>query len=112
MNNAFPGNYNGLDYMLYFNMYTLLFSGTIGTEELTEEHVNIYPNPFRDKITLDITTPANYEIFGIDGRIVLSGGPVEKQSIGMSEFLPGIYIIRISDNNNNVTTRKIIKQPY
>ncbi len=112
MSNAFPGNYNGLDYMLYFNMYTLLFSGTIGSKELVEEHVNIYPNPFKDKITLDITSPANYEIFGIDGRHVLSGGPVEKGSIGMREFPPGIYIIRISDNNNNIITRKIIKQPY
>lgn len=108
--NAFPGNYNGLDYMIYYNMYTLLFSMTVVRDEQLEEEVNIYPNPFTDRLYLDHTGEASYRVYDTGGNEVMSGQVVESGSLGVGELKPGVYIIVIFDNQGSTITRKLIKQ--
>ncbi len=72
-NNAFPGNYNGLDYMIYYNMYTLLYDGSVGGEELQHKHISFYPNPCRDVIRIVSEKAYDFTIHGMDGRLMKKG---------------------------------------
>ena len=98
--------------MLYYNLFTLLFSDSVGIEEIIKEHINIYPNPFRDVIRLEMASPGRYEITAMDGRLLKEGRIGQKGSISLQDLAPGLYIIRLSDKNNNIYTRKIIKQHF
>ncbi len=110
----FKGNYDGLDYMLFYNFYTLLFTMQVSTTELKNHDIKIYPNPFKERISVsgtDRTEMTGYDIIGIDGRIVSAESiNATNYSINTGRLPSGIYIIRITDEHNNKITRKLIKQ--
>jgi len=118
--NAFPGNYNGLDYMIYYNMYTLLFPPGVSTGEKAPANVRIYPNPFSNTLHIALEHTAAYEIFSGNGLLIKSGtlnttgGQTGRRAarLNMKDIRPGMYIIRITDEYNNVHSKKIIKQQY
>lgn len=117
--NAFPGNYNGLDYMIYYNMYTLLFPPGVSTGEKETADLHIYPNPFNNILHIELRDAAGYEIFSGNGLLIKSGSlntgndPGQRPArIDMKDLRPGMYIIRIADENKHIYTKKIIKQPY
>lgn len=110
--NAFPGNYNGLDYMMYYNMYTLLFNDPVNLPEEEKYIPPVYPNPFTDWIYVGAMPNARYHILDISGRKIKSGRTAEKGNIGLHDLDPGLYIIMIIDPGNKIHTQKIIKQHY
>jgi hypothetical protein len=109
----FKGHYPGLGYMIYYNMFTLLFNGPVFMEEEVAYSFNIYPNPFSGKIHIDI--PAGYDAFDyrlrdIHGRQIKSGQINGSNSCLILNNLPaGIYLLSI-DNGSIVFTKKLIKQ--
>ncbi|MCK5766315.1 MAG: T9SS type A sorting domain-containing protein, partial [Bacteroidales bacterium] len=114
-NNGFPGNYDGLDYMLYYNMYTLLFSGPVSVNEPYGISFQAYPNPFKDIIHVkahDFEGPVSYELISIDGKMIRSGTFTEHISINSGDIREGVYILRISSNNNTGIVRKLIKHNF
>lgn len=110
MMNGFPGNYDGLDYMLYYNMYTLLFSGSVGIQTQKKEDLSIYPNPFSNKLYVDIQNEdeLHYALIGIDGRRIQSG-ILQSGIIETSSLNDGLYILKISDHKTFTITKKLIK---
>jgi len=113
--NGFPGNYDGLDYMLYYNMYTLLFSGPVSVNDPIGISFQAYPNPFKDIIHIkvqDIEGPLSYELISIDGKVIRSGTFMNHRSINSGDIIEGMYILRISDNNNISIVRKLIKYNF
>jgi len=110
--NGFPGNYNGLDYMLYYNMLTLLLSNTVISEELPKDILSIYPNPCREQIYMEHASPGDFEIHDLSGKLVLNGSIRGSGTVRMDGLKPGMYIIRLTDKNNNTYTKKLIKKQY
>lgn len=108
----FTGHYNGLDYMLYYNMFNLLFEGPTGEAEQHQAEFSLYPNPASNRIV--IITPHSrgdysLSIFSTRGEKKMEGsfsGPEHYFSIaGLS---PGIYFVVLTAGNN-ITTKKLIK---
>ena len=73
--------------------YRLINSNNISNE--TNKHIFVYPNPAKDKITienLDKNTSSTIEIFNISGQIVLNETVQKDNSIDISNLVPGVLL--------------------
>lgn len=74
-----------------------------------ENSLNIYPNPTKDKLTIESSFEwDNYQINDMLGRVILKGS-FQKQ-IDVSSLNKGIYTLTILDENGLSITRKIVKE--
>jgi len=71
--------------------------------------VNIYPNPVRDKLTLQFAAPIteelNYTMYDIGGRKILIGKlPLLKEevNIDINSIKSGIYMLQITGKNHEI----------
>lgn len=88
--------------------YTQPFLTDIETYNLKE--INIYPNPFKNEISIKLTKTSDYsiEVYNIDGKKVYSSFSQNSFDVNLS-FLPsGIYILNINNESENYQ-QKIIK---
>ena len=80
-------------------------------QDKTEELPYVYPNPFREQLTLQCPASAlhaTYSIHDIAGRSIIQGSiQGTSQSLQIQALPPGIYFIRISGYNEAI---RIIKQ--
>ena len=61
----------------------------------------IFPNPAKDYLTVDIALPEDgiLKIFSSDGRLVHEGQVKSSQSVDISDLLPGLYIADLEVKN-------------
>ncbi|MGQ1783827.1 MULTISPECIES: T9SS type A sorting domain-containing protein [unclassified Saccharicrinis] len=81
-----------------------------------EYDLEIYPNPvINNSVSLSIKgielSNLSYQLFDISGRI-LKTNKIESNpaSIDMTNLVPGIYLLRISGDEKEIKTFKIIKK--
>ncbi len=103
-----------------FNFANLILSNIIIDKQNTTNLVNVYPNPFNDKIdiiyfSLD-TQSLKIELFDNKGALVFSENKSIKQNSynywslrNVEKCLAGVYFLKITEGNKNVITRKLIK---
>ena len=80
---------------------------------------NIFPNPFTDKLTVQLAQTLNgmgyAEIFSADGSLLrtnnvdIQNGQIQLEFTGKNELGNGLYMLRISMNGRIVGTEKIIR---
>ncbi|MEP3387517.1 MAG: T9SS type A sorting domain-containing protein [Reichenbachiella sp.] len=79
---------------------------------------NAYPNPFHNRITLDLAEPhknLHVDVMDISGSKVANASvraDMSKIILNLSELSPGIYSVIIRSNNKVFMSKKIIKRPY
>jgi len=76
--------------------------------------ISIYPNPTHDLIILKVEgnniESISYQLYDIQGKLLLiKEATGEQTTILMNEFVNGIYIIKIIDNDTIIKSVKIIK---
>jgi hypothetical protein len=91
---------------------TMLKAGATGIDSnAATEHINIFPNPATDDLTITgISTIKHIEITDVAGRIVRSikhNGETNLK-LDLSGLYPGVYQIRMT-NENLVVVKKLIK---
>ena len=97
------------DNNISFNSVTASKSGST----LTIENLNlldgiyIYPNPTADKIYISSNEFLIAELFNVVGQKILT---TNNNDIDMTGLVSGTYALRITFNNNNSKTFKIIKK--
>ena len=79
------------------------YSSNLATEDLNVENINIYPNPFIDEITINITGKniKNISIFNVLGQ-KQSFIPLTKENkitIDLSHLKKGIYVLKIENSS-------------
>lgn len=68
----------------------------------------IYPNPVNDILNIKTDTKIELvEVYNLQGQIIMQSN---SSQINMSELTSGIYLIKITDENNLTVTRKVIKK--
>lgn len=76
--------------------------------------VSVYPNPTRAEVNivgLDLLDEVTVEVLDLSGRRLFSDAAFKSQSIDLSSYDSGIYLLRISDNNTGaMTTERIVLQ--
>ena len=91
---------------------------TLGSQEFEEvEGVYIYPNPFRDKLNINLSpsylgTTIKIEILDIRGRLIKTLNKEYTSSIVIEEFgdfEDGSYFIKITNKSNKIIFKQLIK---
>jgi glycosidase len=73
--------------------------------------VNLYPNPVLHYFTLNITT-TKVQVYAISGQLIKNfavNGNTDFQ-FSVSELKAGLYIVKATDENNNIHVMKFIKK--
>ncbi|HNW67481.1 MAG TPA: C25 family cysteine peptidase [Bacteroidales bacterium] len=107
--------YNDIYTSYDFESVVYVNIGSTGIAENGTAVNRIFPNPTTDHITVELA-PMNQisgeiAIYDIYGKLLFTTPIVETvQTIDMSTFAPGMYLIKIMDGNQTIQTEKIIKK--
>ncbi|WGD34160.1 M14 family zinc carboxypeptidase [Olleya sp. YS] len=91
---------------------------TLSIEDNTLENLNIYPNPFKETISIKLPNQIssyNIELFDISGRVIYNSTKknVSTNTINITnlgDLSNGTYLLKITDlNNNKSIIKKLIK---
>lgn len=101
-----------LDQEWYYNL-------TGNENPLASHSLSVYPNPFSDQLIIQLNPSANggawAELFSTGGTLIrkqginIENGQAELDFLENNSLNPGMYVLRISQNNRNLLTRKIVK---
>ncbi|MFL9843539.1 T9SS type A sorting domain-containing protein [Flavobacterium rhizosphaerae] len=93
------------------DVYCTQVTGALSLEHRVIENIRIYPNPVKDKVTIEnIQDIAGYAVYNVLGSIIQQGTlNTGQNSISFSEFNKGIYLLTITTNSGSKTV-KIIKE--
>jgi plastocyanin len=91
----------------------------IGEQEIAPE-INLAPNPFKDFLKMEFADHVNLKIkelnvYNITGRVAYAsdktqGEAVESVTIDLGTMPSGFYFVRITDQNDKIYTRKVLKE--
>jgi len=110
----FTGNYNGLDYMLFRNLYILNYQLPVEIMEHSIPSVHVYPNPSSGIVNIDLDQAGeltDIRIVNMQGKVLLhQEGISGLYQIDLKAFPAGIYILQLlSDHKINHTQKIIIR---
>lgn len=83
-----------------------------GTEEISDfPEIMVYPNPACDVLNITCIKDADVIISDLSGKIVKSvKHACSTESIDISEFNAGVYLIKISDQENTITRKFLVSK--
>ena len=89
------------------------FVGGLGlsTSELDYTTINVYPNPAKN--ILNISNAVNINkvfIYEITGKLVVEELNRNHKQIDVSKLNSGIYLLKVQDENDNMLTKRFIKE--
>jgi hypothetical protein len=105
----FPGNYNGLDYMLIYNLHQISNAIVINVAEQLLKKSTLYPNPCSSRliIPLPVNQKSNIIIYSLEGKEIFNVNNITSNyNLNCDEFLPGLYILKII-NGEKTETHKL-----
>ncbi len=83
----------------------------LGINTKLDNKISIYPNPVKDTLVIDNKEQRidNYKIYNTTGQVVQSDTLFTKHKINTSSLLPGVYFLKFTSNQKNITV-KFIKE--
>jgi hypothetical protein len=114
--------YSGLDYRIdSVHIYpdTVLSTGIVQHSVNTENHFSVYPNPFRDQLTVSYTIAETSDIviqmYNVLGQEIFQVSKVHQEAgsysypyrISENGIQPGVYMLKLTAGGNS-TTRRIV----
>lgn len=77
----------------------------------TESGIRVYPNPVGNELTLSgLAEPSQVDIVSQDGRLIRRHEGVQNQTpIATDKLATGLYILRVSNSVQGVTSHKLVK---
>ena len=84
-----------------------------GVDEITQDIINVYPNPATDMISIETTTVLEQDIkvYNAMGTLVATVEPnANLTTLDISNLENGIYFVEVIDNNNTRSVEKVIKR--
>ncbi|TDP58674.1 alpha-amylase family glycosyl hydrolase [Flavobacterium dankookense] len=83
---------------------------TLNTNAVQQNSISIYPNPAKNSFTLNGEI-SKAEIYSITGQLVKSfTANSSEYQYDISDINPGVYLVKVLDNQNRSKTMKLIKQ--
>ena len=83
-----------------------IYYSPASVDENMDQTIAVYPNPANDVVTIKADDISDVEVFNTIGQKVYEQAlDADETTINTSDFDPGIYLLRIVANGNEVTTR-------
>lgn len=80
-------------------------------EDQMENSISIYPNPFKNNITIEYDNEFRLTLFDVSGKIMVESESTSKNTtLNLDELEKGVYILNIENNSHEVLRKIIIKQ--
>jgi hypothetical protein len=103
---AVAGTYN-----VTFNNLTkaYLFTDALSVSQFGKDAFAIYPNPTADNFSIK----GNFDkaqVYTVSGQLVKTFVSSESNLFSISDLNTGLYLVKVSDSNNNSKTLKLIKE--
>lgn len=89
---------NGIPYSFPIpDIKKVMFDHITSVEILETSDIRIYPNPVTNylRISSEHNTDIPYQIYALDGRLVLAGTAHSEESISMNNLSKGLYLLKI-----------------
>lgn len=81
---------------------------SIAAAEAGSYEIRLYPNPTSDKLIIDAPRGLTVSLVDLQGRLLTSGKDLKE--IDMSAYVPGVYIVRFSDSQQQtIATQRVSK---
>lgn len=123
-NNSYhPPCYNGADtfncifaqsnigrcgFYYYFKNKINSICSSVGINEIENTTINIYPNPFSNKINYQSSnTVLSFKLMNVYGQIIWQGPDLSNQNF--SDVLPGVYYLQVY-SENQIQSLKLLKE--
>lgn len=82
---------------------------TMNNNQNEIQNITVYPNPSQKYFNINLPTK-QVQIISLAGQLIKTFEPKnENDNYPISDLQNGIYIVKITDNNNNTSTQKLIK---
>lgn len=82
----------------------------LAEEGLQLNNIRVYPNPNNGLVYLELNQAAQISIYSAAGQLVYSTGGIEgKQTLGLGWLTPGLYVLRV-ENEQGMSSCRLIKQ--
>ncbi len=94
-----------------FDLDALAFleEATLSQEELFADKVDVYPNPVKERITIDVAEHSSYTLRNSSGQILEKGILTKgRQSFSWGHFKRGVYILQISGKEKSLLKKIVI----
>ena len=85
---------------------------TLGTNEFSENNINIYPNPAKGILNYTISDTivlSAITINDISGKQIYKSGNIVNNAIDVSNLSSGVYFVTFTSDTNSIT-KKFIKE--
>ena len=78
---------------------------------IDQSDFSLYPNPAQDQLIIDISDQtADFSIFDLNGRLIEKGNIRYYQSLDVSYYNNGVYLILLNFENGSIGRKKIVIQ--
>lgn len=83
----------------------ILFSSPTDINDISAHGCRIYPNPASSFIKIENETGIEsfYQLFALDGRLLMSGKCSNNESITISDLPQGLYLLRINSQTFKIS---------
>lgn len=93
----------------------VMVDACVGIEEIENNYITLYPNPNTGSFIVNFGTLAGevrIEIYTVEGKLIYSSNKVidvnSTQSFELENKIPGMYILKVSNNNTSAYQRFIL----
>ena len=104
------GKFNIDDLKIYSGLLTQSEITALSTSDFNTNNLkfSLYPNPANNIVNIELTTELkSVEIYSLQGQKVLTSN---KNQVDVSGLSKGIYMVRVEDVDNGVSTQKMVKE--
>ncbi|SFD17312.1 T9SS type A sorting domain-containing protein [Algibacter pectinivorans] len=111
--NANPSILNNTDTFLYIDELKILDANPLSTKGFElEKSISLYPNPAQS--SFKVTSRNNVEIKNVSiytllGKQIKSLKRINKNEYDISSLASGMYLVKMTDSNGGVASKKLIK---
>tara|TARA_R110002072_G_scaffold299855_1_gene475955 strand:+ start:152 stop:1573 length:1422 start_codon:yes stop_codon:yes gene_type:complete len=85
------------------------FDLTLSTKDYNKVDFAMYPNPAKNVLNINsLNKISKISIFEITGKRVIEVSNLTNNKVNISQLNAGIYLVKAQDENNNISTKKLV----
>lgn len=84
---------------------------TVGISDINSSLIHIYPNPFKDNITIESPYGGKLKLYSIDGKLQIDlDVKSSREIVNLAELAPGNYLLEFTDKSGRKELLKLTRE--